>query len=428
MYESRRNALMKKMENGVAILKAGSRKPRGRYKYRQDSSFYYFTGFEEPDAICLLTPEHDEHSFVMFVNPKDSDKEVWTGKRTGVEGVVEKFHADAAFEVDEFDEKNSDYLEEVDRIYYSMGTDEKFDKKIIEIFKNYSSQRASKGKAPNTLVDLRELIGEMRIKKDKKEIELLRKAADISAEAHIEAMKTVEPGMYEYEVEALINSIFRESNAYMPAYPTIVGSGENGTVLHYDQNRCQIKDGELVLIDAGCEYKYYCSDITRTIPANGKFTLLQKEIYQIVLDAQLAAIGMIKPGLKFNEPHKKAIEIITSGLVELGLLEGDVKKIIEEKEYRKFYMHGTSHFLGMEPHDVGKYKIDGDESRELESGMVFTMEPGIYIGTELEDVDGKYRGIGIRIEDNILVTENGYEVLTARVPKTVDEIESVMNC
>ena len=425
MHESRRNALMRKMENGVAILKAANRPLRGRYKYRQNSSFYYFTGFEEPDAICLLTPEHDEHNFVMFVNPKDREKEVWLGKRAGVKGVVEEFHADDAFPIEEFDEKISDYLEEVDRIYYSMGTDEKFDEKVINLFKKYSAQRANKGKGPNILVDLRELIGEMRIKKDNKEIDLIRKAVDIAADAHIEVMKTIKPEMFEYEVEALIDSEFRKGDAYMPAYPTIVGSGENGTILHYDRNECQIKDGDLVLIDAGCEYKYYSSDITRTIPANGKFTDVQKTVYQTVLDAQLEAIEMIKPGIRFNEPHKKAIEIITSGLVELGLLEGDVEEIIEEKEYRKFYMHATSHLLGMEAHDVGKYKVDG-ESRFLEPGMVFTMEPGIYIGSDLEDVDDKYLGIGIRIEDNVLVTENGCEVLTAKVPKTIEEIESIM--
>ena len=239
-------------------------------------------------------------------------------------------------------------------------------------------------------------------------------------------MRTVEPGMYEYGVEALIESIFRERDAYMPAYPTIVGSGKNGTILHYDQNKSQIKDGDLILIDAGCEYKHYCSDITRTIPANGRFTDIQKELYQIVLDAQLEAIGMIKPGIRFNEPHKEVIKIITSGLIELGLLKGDVDKIVEDKEYRKFYMHSTSHLLGMEAHDAGKYKVD-DESRKLEPGMVFTMEPGIYIAQDLEDVDEKYLGIGIRIEDNILVTENGYEVLTAKVPKTIEEIETVMN-
>lgn len=426
MFESRRNALMEKMENGIAIFKAANRPLRGRYKYRQDSSFQYFTGFEEPDAICLLTPEHDEGNFVMFVNPKDSEREVWTGKRAGVEGAVSEFNADVAFEIDEFDEKISDYLDEVDRIYYCLGTDEKFDKKILNLFKNCSAQRASKGKGPNILVDLRELIGEMRMKKDKKEIELIRKATDIAGNAHIEVMKTIKPGMYEYEVEALIESIFRKSNAYMPAYPTIVGSGENGTVLHYVKNNCQIKDGDLVLIDAGCEYKYYCSDITRTIPANGKFTDIQKTVYQIVLDAQLAAIEMIKPGIRLNEPHKKAIEVITSGLLELGLLEGDVEEIIEEKEYRKFYMHGTSHLLGMSAHDVGKYKVDGEESKILEPGMVFTVEPGIYIAEDLEEVDEKFLGIGIRIEDNVLVTEDGCELLTAKVPKTIEEIEAVM--
>lgn len=425
MFESRRNAFMKKMDNGIAILKAANKPLRGRYKYRQDSSFYYFTGFEEPDAICLLTPEHDEHNFVMFVNPKDRKKETWTGRRTGVEGVVEKFHADAAFEIDEFDEEISDYLKEVDRIYYSMGTDEKFDKKVLTLFKKYSAQRANNGKGPNILVDLRELIGEMRIKKDEKEIELIRKAADISADAHIEVIKKINPEMFEYEVEALIDSEFRKGDAYMPAYPTIVGSGENGTILHYQKNECQIKDGDLVLIDAGGEYKYYCADITRTIPANGKFDEVQKTIYQLVLDAQLAAIEMIEPGIRLNEPHKKAIEVITSGLVEFGLLEGDVEEIIDEKEYQKFYMHGTSHLLGMEAHDVGKYKIDG-ESRFLEPGMVFTMEPGIYIASDLEDVDEKYLGIGIRIEDNVLVTEDGCEVLTAKVPKAIEEIESVM--
>jgi len=426
MYEVRRNALMERMENGIAILKAASNPSRGIYRYRQDSNFYYFTGFEEPDAICLLTPKHPEHNFVMFVNPKDHDKEVWTGKRVGVEGVIEKFQADAAFKVEEFDEKVSEYLKDVDRIYYGIGRDDKFNEKIINLFRSYSSQRASRGNGPNILVDLKEIIAEMRVKKDEKEIELIRKAIDIATEAHIETMKMIKPGMYEYEIASLIESIFRKNNAY-PSYPTIVGTGGNGTTLHYNKNDCQIKDNDLVLIDAGCEYKFYCSDITRTIPANGKFSETQKSVYQIVLDANIAAIETIKPGVKYNEMHKKAIEVITKGLVEIGLLQGNVEKLIEEKEHQKFYMHGTGHFLGMEAHDPGKYKLDGKESNVLEPGMVFTVEPGIYIDSEFEDVDKKFLGVGIRIEDNVMVTENGCEVLTAKVPKTVEEIESIQS-
>ncbi|HIE26601.1 TPA: M24 family metallopeptidase [Candidatus Poribacteria bacterium] len=412
-YSDRRKQFMEKMDGGVAIFRAPE---MGERKYLPNKDFYYLTGFDEPNAVCLLTPEHKEHKFVLFVRAKDEERERWTGRRAGVEGAKQRFGADEAYPIDKLDEELPKYLSGTDKIYYRMDSDEVFNQKVVNLIKRYR---------PHTLIDTGKILHEMRLFKSRDELNLMRKAAAITEMAHREAMKAVKPGMYEYELEALIGYTFRQNGAVGPAYPTIVGVGANATILHYTTNNCQIQDNTLVLIDAAAEYQYYDADVTRTIPANGKFSDIQKSIYNIVLEAQLAAIEVVKPGNSLDDFHNKAVQVITEGLVELGLLCGEVDKLIEDEEYKKFYMHNTGHWLGMDSHDVGKRKVDG-EARIFEPGMVLTVEPGIYISKDTEDVPPEYWDIGVRIEDDVLVTENGNEVLTDGIPKTVEEIESFM--
>ena len=428
MHENRRKAFMEKIAGGVAIFPSALQAMRTHsteYRYRQDANFYYLTGFEEPEAVCVIAPDHPEHQYVLFVRPRAPEQEVWTGKRAGVEGAKERFGADEAYPIEEFDEKISEYIGTSERLYYGFGADESFNQKIIELLKGYRRHRLREGIGPTALIDPTDLLAEMRLVKDETELKRIRKAVDITVEAHIAAMQTVHPGMYEYELESLIDSIYRKNGGTGPAFLTIVAKGANATTLHYTTNDCQIKDGDLVLIDAGCEYQYYCGDITRTFPANGKFTKAQRAIYQAVLDVQCEIIESIRPGVSIGDPAQKAVEMLTEAMLELGLLVGEKEQIIEEQEYRKFYMHSVGHMLGVEVHDVAKTR-EGEEYKTFQPGMVMTVEPGLYIDPDSEDIPAEYRGIGVRIEDNILVTESGCEVLTAAVPKTIDEIEKLM--
>jgi len=414
MHSDRRKQFMEKMDGGVAIFRAPEEvKDR---KYLPDKSFYYLTGFDEPNALCLLTPTHEEHKFVLFVRPKDEEQERWYGKRAGVEGAKQQFEADEVYPIDKLDEELAKYLNGIKKIYYRVGSDEGFNQKIVDLIKHYRL---------STLVDTGEILHEMRLFKSVDEIDLMRKAAKITEMAHCEAMKAVKPGMYEYELEALIDYTFRKNGAVGPAFATIVGSGSNSTILHYTANNCQIQDNALVLIDAAAEYQYYAADVTRTMPANGKFSDIQKSIYNIVLEAQIEAIEAIKPGNRFNDFHKRAIRVITEGLVEFGFLSGEVDELIETEKSKKFYIHDTGHPLGMDAHDVGEKKING-QFRLLEPGMVLAVEPSIYISKDTEDVPPEYWDIGVRIEDDILVTEDGNEVLTAGIPKTIEDIERFM--
>ena len=428
MHENRRTALMEKIAGGVAIFPSALQAMRTHsteYRYRQDANFYYLTGFEEPEAVCVIAPDHPEHNYVLFVRPRAPEQEVWTGKRAGVEGAKERFGADKAYPIEEFDEKISEYIGTSDQIYYGFGADESFNQKIVELLKGYRRHRLREGTGPTTLIDPTDILAEMRLVKDEAELGLIRKAVDISVEAHVAAMQAVRPGMYEYELESLIDSIYRKNGGTGPAFLTIVAKGANATTLHYTTNDCKIDDGDLVLIDAGCEYQYYCGDITRTFPANGKFTDAQRAIYQGVLDAQCEIIESIRPGVSIGDPAQKAVEMLTEAMLELGLLVGEKEQIIEEQEYRKFYMHSVGHMLGVEVHDVAKTR-EGEEYKTFQPGMVMTVEPGLYIDPASEDVPPEYLGIGVRIEDNILVTESGCEVLTAGVPKTIEEIETLM--
>ena len=428
MYETRRTAFMEKIAGGVAIFPSALQAMRTHsteYRYRQDANFYYLTGFEEPEAVCVIAPDHPEHQYVLFVRPRAPEQEVWTGKRAGVEGAKEHFGADEAYPIEEFDEKISEYIGTSDQIYYGFGADDAFNRKVVELLKGYRRHRLREGTGPTTLVDPTDLLAEMRLVKDETELGRIRKAVDISVEAHTAAMQTVRPGMYEYELESLIDSIYRKNGGTGPAFLTIVAKGVNATTLHYTTNDCLIEDGDLVLIDAGCEYQYYCGDITRTFPANGKFTDVQRTIYQSVLEVQCEIIESIRPGVSIGDPAQKAVEMLTEAMLELGLLVGEKEKIIEEQEYRKFYMHSVGHMLGVEVHDVAKTR-EGEEYKTFQPGMVMTVEPGLYIDPGSEDVPPEFLGMGVRIEDNILVTESGCEVLTAGVPKTIDEIEKVM--
>ena len=428
MHEHRRKAFMEKIAGGVAIFPSAlpaMRTHSTEYRYRQDANFYYLTGFEEPEAVCVIAPDHPEHQYVLFVRPRAPEQEVWTGKRAGVEGAKERFGADEAYPIEEFDEKISEYIGTSERLYYGFGADEAFNQKIIELLKGYRRHRLREGTGPTTLIDPTDLLAEMRLIKDEAELGWIRKAVNISVEAHTAAMRAVRPDMYEYELESLINSIYRKNGGTGPAFLTIVAKGTNATTLHYTANDCQIGDGDLVLIDAGCEYQYYCGDITRTFPANGKFTDTQRAVYQSVLDVQCEIIESIRPGVSIGDPAQKAVEMLTEAMLELGLLVGEKEKVIEEQEYRKFYMHSVGHMLGVEVHDVAKTR-EGEEYKTFQPGMVMTVEPGLYIDPDSENVPPEYLGIGVRIEDNILVTESGCEVLTAAVPKTIHEIEKLM--
>jgi Xaa-Pro aminopeptidase len=425
----RREEFMRRIPGGIAIFPAAPAAVRNsdvEHPYRQDTDFYYLTGFEEPQAVAVLTPNHPEHRFVLFVQPKDREREVWTGWRAGAEGAKRDYGADAAFTIDKLEEELPKLAEKTDRIYYRFGGDPTFDERMIGFMRLFQRQRQREGTGPTSLIDPAEMLHEMRLIKTPGELELLRRAIEITCEGHIAAMEALRPGVYEYQLDATLGYVFRKNGSPRCGYATIVGAGANATVLHYTTNNRRIEDGDLVLIDAGAEFGYYTGDVTRTLPAGGRFTGDQAALYQLVLDAQLQAIDTIRPGATFIDPHDRTVRVLTEGLVRLGLLEGEVDKLIEENKFRKFFMHRTSHWLGMDVHDAGPYKV-GDEWRRLAPGMVMTVEPGLYIAEDAEDVDPRYRGIGIRIEDDVLVTENGHEVLSARVPKTIPDIEGAMS-
>lgn len=427
LFAARREEFLRRLGTGAAIFRSAPeyiRSNDSHYRYRQDSDFYYLTGFEEPDAVCLLLPEHKEHRFVLFVRPRNPEREVWDGRRYGPEGALAHFAPDAAYSIEQLDEHLQKYLEHADLIHYRFGRDEQFDQKIFELLKRFRFLRQRNGTGPYGIIDPGEILHEMRLYKSAEELILMRKAADIAAEAHSQAMRATRAGKYEFEIEAVIENSFRRAGARAPAYNSIVGSGPNTTILHYNDNNRRMNDGELLLVDAGAEYEYYCSDITRTYPVNGRFTRAQRAIYEIVLEAQLAAIELVAPGVAFMDVHERALNVIVDGLIRLGLLTGDRQKIMEEEQYKKFFMHRTSHWLGTDVHDVGKYRVN-NESRKLGAGMVITVEPGIYIA-EGSEAPAEYFNIGVRIEDDVLVTESGHEVLTARAPKQIAELESII--
>ena len=428
VFQKRRQDLMCQMGQGIAILPTAPHQPRNGdvlFPFRADSDFYYLTQFPEPEAVMVLSPGRPEGEFILFCREKDPKRELWDGRREGVQGAVDNFGADQAFPIDELEATLPTLMENKDRVFTVVGRYPEFDTEIIHGLSQIRSRQRTGVHAPGEIVDLGHLLHEMRLIKRRDELQLMRRAASITARAHVRAMQNTAPGRFEYQVQAELECEFRLGGSQWPAYPSIVAGGANACILHYTQNSCELRDGDLLLIDAGAEYDCYAADITRTFPVNGRFSGEQRAVYELVLAAQAAAITAVGPERPMIDYHEAAVRVLTEGLVDLGLLAGDPAELIETQAYRRFYMHRTGHWLGMDVHDVGDYKID-DQWRLLEPGMVLTVEPGLYIAAA-EDIPQRWHDIGIRIEDDILVTRSGNENLTVKAPKTIDDIEHLMS-
>lgn len=427
-FAKRRKQLMRMMGDGaIAILPAAPQHIRNRdaeYPYRQDSDFHYLSGFPEPEAVIVLTPGRKHGEYILFCRERDPLMETWNGRRAGPEGACELYSADDAFPIGDIDDILPGLLEHRERVYYTMGFSTEFDQRVMGWVNQIRRKVRAGSRTPDEFISLEHLLHDMRLYKSGAELKALRSAMAISATAHQRAMRMCRPGLMEYEVEAEYLYEFRKHGA-VPAYSPIVGGGANGCILHYVENNMPLNDGELLLIDAGAEVECYAADITRTFPVNGRFSKPQRAIYEVVLAAQQAAIAKIKPGNHWNDPHDAAVRVLTEGLVELGLLKGKERQLIKDQEYRRFYMHRTGHWLGMDVHDVGDYKVGG-EWRVLEPGMVMTVEPGLYIPAGSKGVAKKWWNIGVRIEDDVLATPKGYEVLTIATPKSMEAIETLM--
>jgi len=427
-HAARRDRFLDALGDGVAVLPAARLQHRSRdteNRYRQDSDFFYLTGFNEPDAVLILTPHDADRRFTLFVRPRDPEREAWDGTRAGVEGAREFYGADAAYPIGELDEHLHTLLEPADRIHYALGADSGMDRRITALVSRFRRGRQRLGRGPVALEDPGAVLGEMRLIKDRAELERLRVAARINVEGHRAAMCAARPGVAEWELEAHLESAWRVRGAGGPAYPSIVATGSNATILHYTSNDRRTADGDLVLIDAGCESGLYCSDITRTFPVSGRFSDAQRAIYEVVLEAEDAGIAAAVPGAPFNAIHEAALAVLVRGMLTLGLLSGDPDEIVEKGEHKRFFQHQTSHWLGLDVHDVGLYARAG-EPVTLAEGMVLTVEPGIYVPADAGDVPEEFRGIGVRIEDNLIVTAAGPEVLTRDVPVHIDEIEALV--
>ena len=428
-FARRRKNLMGMMDkHTIAIIPGAREVTRSRdteYPCRQNSDLFYLTGFEEPDAVLVLVPGRRQGQVVLFCRERDTDMDLWNGYRLGPEGAVAYLGVDDAFPIDDLDEILPGLIEGTQRIYYSMGHYDVFDQRVIGWVNQIRKLVRTGAAPPADFTDLAFLLHEQRLIKSAAEVRVMRKAGEISAAAHVRAMQECQPGRYEYHLEAAIQHTFAEHGARFPAYNSIVGSGANACVLHYTENASKMRAGDLVLIDAGCEYQGYAADITRTFPVSGQFSTEQRAIYDVVLEAQRAAIAKVRPGNTWNQPHDATVRVITRGLIKLGLLRGKERELIKAEAYRDFYMHRAGHWLGLDVHDVGEYRVDG-RWRQLEPGMVLTIEPGIYIAADNTKVPKRWRGIGVRIEDDVVVTEQGCDVLTGDVPKRADEIEALM--
>jgi len=417
--------------NSVAVIPAAHEARRSydtEFRFRQDSDFWYLTGFPEPDAIAVIDPSNKKAPFTLYVRPRDPEMETWFGRREGTEGAMKNYGANQAFNVDRFAADLPKLLNGHEKLYYRFSVDKALDQQILNYFTEQRVRRLKTAYPPHTIIDPTITLGEMRLHKTDSEIEFMQTAATISAEAHILAMKKTRPGMNEFQVESLVESYMRDRGATGIAYNSIVGGGENATILHYVENNRPLKDGDLILIDAGAEYKGYAADITRTFPINGKFSKEQREVYDVVLDVQMQCIEATKTGNTVKKRHEFSIELLTEGMKKLGLLKGKTTDLIKKKEYMKYYMHGVGHYLGLDVHDAGRYFTDqgAKNSRPFAPGMVLTVEPGLYIPPDDKSAPAKYRGIGVRIEDDVLVTEEGNRNLTAKVPKDPDAIEALM--
>lgn len=429
-FAKRRKQLMQTIgRHSIVILSSAPSVIRNQdceYPYRQNSDFYYLTGFEEPEAVIVLIPKHKNGEFILFNRPRDRDKEIWDGYRAGQEDACTFFGADQAFPIADFENMLPELLSGREAVHFQMGANQQFDLMIEKGIDKIRSKIRHGIQSPLTLVDISHTIHEMRLIKSSAEIALMKKAATISAKAHKRAMQFCQPGKNEYALEAEILHEFHRHGARFPAYNSIVGSGKNSCILHYINNNQTIQTGDIVLVDAGCEYFNYASDITRTFPANGKFTAEQKAIYEVVLAAQLAAIKSIKPGSPWPTAQNIIVKIITQGLLDLGILRGNLTTLIEKQAYLPFYMHKSGHWLGLDVHDVGRYRIH-HTWRNLTTNMVLTIEPGIYISANIPGVHKRWHNIGIRIEDDVQVTDHSHEVLSAAAPKTISDIETLMN-
>jgi len=427
-FEKRRRQLMRMVgQGGIVILPSAPVRTRSRdveYNYRQDSDFYYMTGFAEPESVAVLVPGRANGEYLLFCRERDPKREQWDGLRAGQAGAIEHYGADDAFPIEDLDDILPGIMESCERVYYTMGMYAEFDTRMAEWVNSLRAKLNRGVHTPQEFVALDHLLHDMRLYKSRSEISAMRKSAKVAVEAHKRAMRITEPGLFEYEVEAEFRHEFRRNDAWV-SYSPIVAGGKNACILHYVENDAELKDGELLLIDAGCELDYYASDITRTFPVNGRFSPEQRAVYEIVLEAQHAAIDKTLVGNHWNEPHDATVKVITKGLKKLGLLEGSLPRLIKDGAYQPYYMHRTGHWIGMDVHDVGDYKV-GDEWRMLETGMVTTVEPGIYIGNSRK-IPKAFRNIGIRIEDDVAVTNKGPDVLSKGLVTDPDDIESLMS-
>lgn len=427
-FARRRKQLMRMAdEDAILILPSAPERVRSHdthFPYRQDSDFWYLSGFPEPEAVLVLVPGRKHGEVLLFCRDRDPEREAWDGPRAGPEGAVEAYGVDDAYPITDLDEILPGLLEGRSRVYYHFGRDTEFDLKLIGWVNRVRSQVRHGAQPPHEFLELGHLLHELRLFKSAAELRLMRRSAAIAAEAQLAAMRATRVGGHEYEVEAALQYTYRRHNA-VAAYEPIVGAGANGCVLHYRANNAPLNDGELLLCDAGAEYAGYASDITRTWPVNGRYSKEQRALHEIVLAAQAAAMAQARPGRPWILGHEAAVEVLTEGLLSVGLLKGSLKSALSSGAYKKFYMHKTGHWLGLDVHDVGEYKVAGDY-RELEPGMVFTIEPGIYIAPGSKGVPAKWQGIGIRIEDDVAITRDGHEVLTDAVPRDTDAIEAVL--
>lgn len=438
IHSKRRRAFLEAVtargEDAVCVFPAApvfTRNNDVEHEYRQDSDLFYLSGFAEPGTVLVMEAKvageggKPEHKSTMFVRPRDPDREIWDGPRWGVDGAKEHFGANEAFVIDKLAEELPKLFQNKKRLYYRLGVNRAMDDKVLEAI-DRTRARAKLGISwPVEIVDPGTILHEMRLFKSNEDLDAMRKAADITAEAHLRAMAETKAGMHEFQIEAMLLETFRAHGSERPAYGSIVGSGPNATILHYRQNNKKMTDGELLLIDAGCEYEYYAADVTRTFPIGGKFSKEQQAVYELVLDAQEAGIAKTVKGSSLEQIHATCVDVITRGLVKLGLLQGEVEQLVKDEAYKPFYMHKTSHWLGMDVHDVGNYYVGG-KARALEPGMVLTVEPGIYIGKDYDKVPAEWRGIGVRIEDDILVTDGAPDNLTKAIPKTVAAVQQAM--
>jgi len=428
-FSKRRQRLLKQMgPSSMAILPTATEKVRNRdvhYPFRPDSDFYYLTGFSEPESVMVLLREKSKSRFILFCRQRDRALEIWHGHRYGSEGAIEHFAANEAYDIEILHDKLGEWMGGIERIFYTLGHDHEFDQLLTQQVETLRNQSRSGASEPLQFISLAHIVHQMRLVKSNAEIKLMQRAANIASEAHIRAMQQCKPGMNEYEINAELTHCFMKHGSHSAAYPAIVAGGKNACILHYTENNAALNDGDLLLIDAGAEYDNYASDITRTFPVNGRFSAEQRALYDLVLDAQLAAIKKIQPGVRYNVHHDTAVRVLTKGLVKLGLLKGDYKQLIKDNAYKDFYMHRTGHWLGMDVHDVGPYK-QGQQWLKLRPGMVLTVEPGLYIPPDCKKVAKRWRGIGIRIEDDVVVTRTGNKVLSAAAPKHADNIEAIM--